>query len=178
MDIIQANKFTLAYHLNGTNLIVVRKSDYDKLQTDSQKANFYFAHEITHLAAQTIQRSEMPWWLNEASAEYVTRQAIKSTIPQTNLPYYSQYTRIAYYLAELVGKDVFIEAYFTGDLSKIRGKLIGLEGIGTFDKFMNDKSFKNKFQLIIDLCKKNNFPVENFEKEFLLWSKTKEDYVK
>ena len=43
---------------------------------------------------------------------------------------------------------------------------------------MNDKSFKNKFQLIIDLCKKNNFPVENFEKELLLWSKTKEDYVK
>ena len=176
VNTVQAEDSTLAYQLKGTNIIVVRKSDYDKLQQNpDQKDNFYalIAHEITHLAALATRTAELPWWFNEAGAEYVTHIAIKNEIPQTDLPHYSQYVRLAYYLAELVGKDVFVETYFTGDLSKIRGRLDRIAGFGTFDKFMNDPHFSNKYGLLRELCEERGLKVEEFERDLKRWGKTR-----
>jgi hypothetical protein len=78
-------------------------------------------------------------WLHEGLTELLTQQIIRSSGINSKMVGYSREVILCHYLQMVVGRDILEKAYLSGDFTKVKNKLDGSLGHGTFEELLSKR---------------------------------------
>lgn len=168
---LTSSESNVAFYAGGTNVIVFKESEYEKLKQRDPDMVAVLTHETLHYLCRAFREHEVPLWFNEGATEYFAQRAVRKKGLEPQTYYYANYVRSIYYLGKLVGEDTLLEAYLTGDMTEIRAELNKLGGFGTFDKVMSARSYEENISVLRSLCEKKGLDTASFDKELREWGK-------